>query len=343
MVSMHEFYFFDCGKMKIEYYENLFAALYSSTHESWQTKFYNNLLDVFEHPTHGDYKKWENAVAKIPDTRSEHFIFDQPVIQVGKKNELNKFQQQTIENALLALIPWRKGPFNVYGVEIDTEWRSELKWERLQPHLPDLRNKRILDIGCGNGYYMLRMLGLGASQVIGVDPSLLFLAQFTAITKNIKPAVNAYLIPLTFEKLPQQLNNFDCVFSMGVLYHRRDPHQHLNLLYQHTVPGGIVYLETLIVEESYRNELIPENRYAGMRNVWSIPCSSLVQTWLSEAGFIDCNLLNSHATCIYEQRATRWMPYHSLGDSLDPMDHTKTIEGYPAPLRAIFSAYRPLE
>lgn len=327
--------------MKIEYYDNFFASLSSSTQESWKTGFYNTLLDMFQHPAHGDFTKWENAVAKIPDIPTRYCRFDQPVVQVGKKNKLTKSQQQIIENALLALIPWRKGPFNLYGVEIDAEWRSEQKWSRIQAHLPDLNNKRVLDVGCGNGYYMLRMLGLGASQVIGVDPSLLFLAQFTAITKNIKPALNAYLFPLEFEQLPQQLNNFDCVFSMGVLYHRRNPHQHLDLLYRHTSPGGVVYLETLIVEESYRTELIPDNRYAGMRNVWCVPCSNLVQNWLTDAGFIDCNLLNTHATSIEEQRSTRWMPFHSLGNSLDSTDHSKTVEGYPAPLRAIFYARKP--
>lgn len=339
---MHEFYIYDCGEMKIEYYENFFASLSETTNQSWQANLYNSLINIFEHPSHGDYKKWENAVTQIPDIPTTKHKFNQPVVQVGEKSELNKSQQQALEHALLALVPWRKGPFNLYGIEIDAEWRCEQKWVRLQSHLPDLNNKRILDVGCGNGYYMLRMLGTGAHQVIGVEPSLLFMAQFTAITKNIKPSVNAYLIPLEFEKLPHELNNFDYVFSMGVLYHRRDPHQHLKLLFQHTAPGGIVYLETLIVEEYYQQELIPKNRYAGMRNVWSVPCSNLVQTWLSNAGFINCTLLNTHATSVDEQRATCWMPYHSLRNSLDPMDHTKTIEGYPAPLRAIFCAYKPL-
>jgi len=35
-----------------------------------------------------------------------------------------------------------------------------------------------------------------------------------------------------------------------------------------------------------------------------------------------------------EQRTTDWMTFHSLKDFLDPDDPTRTIEGYPGPIRA---------
>ena len=43
-------------------------------------------------------------------------------------------------------------------------------------------------------------------------------------------------------------------------------------------------------------------------------------------------------TSVEEQRATDWMTYQSLKDFLDPNDPTKTIEGYPAPMRATLIA-----
>ncbi len=39
-----------------------------------------------------------------------------------------------------------------------------------------------------------------------------------------------------------------------------------------------------------------------------------------------------------EQRSTQWMQFHSLAQFLDPQDPDKTIEGYPAPRRAIITA-----
>ena len=326
--------------MNIGSYEQFFSSLPNTTNGKWKETFYKTLEELINHPTHGDYEKWLNAVNLIPNVPTTHFNFNNSTIEIGKEHELSGQQKIELNSNLQKLLPWRKGPFNLFGISIDTEWRSELKWNRLQAYLPDLNNKRILDVGCGNGYYMMRMLGKGARQVIGVDPNLLFLAQFFALTKNLQTSTDAHLLPLAFEHLPSELNYFDCVFSMGVLYHRRNPLEHINLLYQHTKPGGTVYIETLIVDESYSTELIPEDRYAGMRNVWSVPCPNLVQAWLHECGFINSSLLDSHTTTPKEQRTTLWMPYYSLTNYLDPQDPSKTIEGYPAPKRAIFSAQK---
>nr|WP_169730591.1 DUF1698 domain-containing protein [Carnimonas nigrificans] len=41
-----------------------------------------------------------------------------------------------------------------------------------------------------------------------------------------------------------------------------------------------------------------------------------------------------------EQRSTEWMTFQSLKDFLDPEDQHKTIEGYPAPRRALLVATR---
>ena len=117
--------------------------------------------------------------------------------------------------------PWRKGPFEFYGTRVETEWRSDLKWERLVPHL-DLAGKRILDVGSGNGYYGYRMLAAGASRVIGIDPFMLYCMQFLAIQKMVGTASNA-VFPASDQILQDMSAAFDVVFSMGVLYHRRSP------------------------------------------------------------------------------------------------------------------------
>ena len=329
--------------MNIDSYETFFDSLPNNSNGKWQSSLHKTLFELFSQPSHGDYPRWKNAVDQAPNIRATHRDLNKAVIEIGSNHDLDNTQINALRNSLENLLPWRKGPFNLFGINIDTEWRSNQKWQRLQPYLPKLKNKRVLDVGCGNGYYMLRMLGAGAKQAIGVDPNLLFLAQFFALTKNLQPSINAHILPLTLENIPRELNNFDCVFSMGVLYHRRKPLEHLNLLRQHTAPGGMVFVETLVVDESYGTELVPKDRYAGMRNVWSVPCPKLVQTWLHECGFINCTLLNIHATTIEEQRTTPWMPYHSLLNYLDPLDSSKTIEGYPAPRRALFSAHIPAQ
>jgi tRNA (mo5U34)-methyltransferase len=52
-------------------------------------------------------------------------------------------------------------------------------------------------------------------------------------------------------------------------------------------------------------------------------------------------MVDISTTSIEEQRSTDWMTFESLEDFLDPNDHSKTIEGHPAPTRAVFLAEAP--
>ena len=114
-----------------------------------------------------------------------------------------------------------KGQICSIDIDIDTEWRSNWKWDRLKNKIQPLEGRMILDIGCGNGYYGWRMLGEKAKHVVGMDPTLLFLMQFMAVKKYV-PDANIDIVPLGIQSLQNTPLNFDTVFSMGVIYHRRD-------------------------------------------------------------------------------------------------------------------------
>ena len=133
----------------------------------------------------------------------------------------------------------------------------------------------------------------------------------------------------------------DTVFSMGVLYHRRSPFEHLGELLDALRRGGELVLETLVVEGDAERVLVPADRYAMMRNVWFIPSPAAMLGWLRRAGFREARLVDVAATTTQEQRRTPWMRFESLADFLDPADPRLTREGYPAPLRAVFIASRP--
>lgn len=327
--------------MNLEHFTHLFELSYLSDDTDWKTLLSQKLETALLKPSHGHFPKWRSAVNQLSIARSKHFNFDASMIEIGASEDLNSLQHTTILEALTTLHPWRKGPFNFFGTQIDSEWRCDKKWQRMQNYIPSLKNKTVLDVGCGNGYYMLRMLGDGAECVIGVDPTLVFLAQYYGLVQCLDQNINAHLLPIPFEELPTQLNQFDYVFSMGVLYHRRDPLEHLRRLQQHTLSGGTVFIETLVINTDKCTQLIPQDRYAGMRNVWSVPSPSLVKSWLDESGFTNIQLHNIQTTTLKEQRATPWMQNYSLVNFLDSNDKSKTIEGYPAPERAIFSAQRP--
>ena len=285
---------------------------------------------------HGDLERWFAAVQALPALQPSQVELRDALRLDAACDEATRTALRT---ALQGLIPWRKGPFELFGVHIDTEWRSDWKWTRVAPHL-DLAGKRILDVGCGNGYYMWRMLGAGAGSVVGVDPNWLFLNQFLAV-KHFLPDLPAWHLPLALEELPAKLEGFDTVFSMGVLYHRRSPVDHLLELKDCLLKGGEVVLETLVVEGDAQQVLVPEDRYAMMRNVWFLPSVPALELWLRRAGFVDVRCVDVSTTGIEEQRSTDWMRFQSLPEFLDPADHSRTVEGLPAPTRAVLLARKP--
>jgi tRNA (mo5U34)-methyltransferase len=265
---------------------------------------------------------------------------DQDCVEIGRTEDLDAAQQQALEQALRQLHPWRKGPFCLFGLHIDSEWRSDWKWQRLHLHIQPLRDRLVLDVGCGNGYHLWRMRGAGARLVLGIDPTLLFVHQFAALQHYIRDP-RAGLLPLTLEELPAKMELFDTVFSMGVLYHRRSPFDHLQELREALRPGGELVLETLVIEGGAGQVLVPKDRYARMRNVWFIPSVPELQHWLARAGFLDVRCVDVTVTSTGEQRGTDWMRFESLDQCLDPDDPGRTVEGYPAPRRAILIARRP--
>lgn len=281
-----------------------------------------------EHP-HGDLTRWRSAVDSLPAVE-QVLKADSPAPSLGTAVQ----DTEALTSQLMELHPWRKGPLVLGGVRIDTEWRSDWKWNRLAPHV-ELSGARILDIGCGNGYFGLRMLEAGADLVVGIDPTLLFVMQHLAC-RHFSGDVPNYVLPLGIEDLPDGPADFDTVFSMGVLYHRRDHLEHLRKLRALLKNGSTLVLETLVLPKHRRGALlVPEGRYARMRNVWAIPGIRLLADWINQAGFSDVEVVDVTATTPSEQRSTSWMQFESLDQALDPDDPSLTIEGHPAPVRAV--------
>lgn len=308
--------------------------------KSWELEFTQMLDAALKPGQHGDFDRWQSALAQLPAIQIEDIELNSSRVTAGVSGDCDEATRAVLKNALMQLHPWRKGPFEICGVHIDTEWRSDWKWDRVAPHLADLQGRKVLDIGCGSGYHLWRMLGAGAQFVVGIDPSLLFLCQFHAI-KHFMGQQPAYFLPVGIEALPAKMKAFDTVFSMGVFYHRRSPMDHLVELRELLVKGGELVLETLIIEDELGQVLVPEGRYARMGNVWFLPSVPTMEAWLKKCGFKNIRVVDVCRTTPEEQRTTEWMTFQSLPDFLDPKDSTKSIEGYPGPVRAVFLAEAP--
>ncbi|MDW7747808.1 tRNA 5-methoxyuridine(34)/uridine 5-oxyacetic acid(34) synthase CmoB [Halomonas sp.] len=320
----------------------LYQAFLDQGLEAWLARLPDQLARGLDRQRHGDLPAWEKAVAKLPPlpgTREVRLDADTVTVEC----DLTVSRRRQAENLLGKLAPWRKGPYRLGGIAIDTEWRSDWKWQRVAPHLAPLAGRRVLDVGGGNGYHAWRMAGRGAAFVLVIDPSPRFFWQFRAVRHFVGDADGGrtHFLPVGIEAVPEGLAFFDTVFSMGVLYHRPSPLEHIQQLREALRPGGELVLETLVVEGDDTTVLLPGERYAAMPNVYFLPSSAALCRWLERCGLTNVRVVDEAVTTTDEQRTTEWMTFQSLSDFLDPEDPTRTREGYPAPRRAVVIANRP--
>lgn len=315
-------------------YPELFTWLRTSPLAHWPDHALPLIETRLSH--HGDMARWLQALAALPELRPDHLDLSAPCLQIGSAAQIDNAEREVISETLMAFHPWRKGPFCPYGIHLDTEWRSDWKWARIEQAI-DLAGKRVLDVGCGNGYYGWRMLGAGAKRVIGIDPTIGYVMQYAAMRHFIGEQP-MHVLPLKLEELPNGHGEFDTVFSMGVLYHRKDHLEHLESLRHHLKPGGELILEGLVIAGGPGELLHPQGRYAKMKNVYTLPSPATMAQWLEQAGYSSIEIIDVSPTSVEEQRRTRWMHFESLLDYLNPDDPGQTIEGHPAPLRATLKA-----
>jgi len=280
----------------------------------------------------GNIPKWTIALDALKAMPKGEIELNEPYISINQ----NSLDSEIIVSAFKKLLPWRKGPFMFNNLKLESEWQGDLKWKRLQNHITPLKNRRVLDVGAGNGYFTLRMAMEGAKKVLGIEPFLLFNYQYAAIKSLIGNEINAMLLPIRLEEMPKSAI-FDSVFSMGVLYHQRNHMEHLLQLKDIMAPGAELILETLVVEGPKGYMLIPEGRYAQMRNVHCLPSVETLKSWLADANFNNIKVVDISKTSSEEQRRTEWIGDNaaSLEDFLDPSDSSLTKEGHPAPTRVI--------
>lgn len=260
-------------------------------------------------------------------------------VTIGRASDLTQSQHDLLNDALVALMPWRKGPFRVFGHEIDAEWRSNLKWDRVREVLGQLSGRRILDVGCGNGYYMFRAAAFEPDQIIGIDPSVPFWLSFELMQRYLQ-LPNLQYERLGVEDLEVFNGAFDIALCMGIVYHHRSPLTILRRLLGTLRLGGFAIIESQTISGEGSMALFPEQRYAKARNVYFLPTRDCLVNWVRRSGFKNVEVISHTKVTIDEQRTTEWMAYESLRDFLDPSDDSLTIEGHPAPWRTVVRGER---
>ncbi len=249
----------------------------------------------------------------------------------------------TPESAALArdlaykLIPWRKGPFRLFDLELDAEWRSDAKWDRLAAELPDLKSKLVADVGCNNGYYLYRICAAGARHAIGFDPTLKYWLQYQLLAAHAPPLPISFL-PLGWQALTDVRDTFDVIFLMGINYHEANPLDLLHTCRSALKPGGLLVCESVTVPSEEDLEIFPAGKYAGIGGVYAIPTPSALKRQLLSAGFQNVTIQHTARMTDAEQRRSEFSPHKSLADFIT--ENGTSIEGYPPLHRAALFAYK---
>lgn len=285
------------------------------------------------------FLRYRSPCEKLSTHRATHTDCGSDTVTIGLADEVNSSSRREIEEQLRCFMPWRKGPFSVFGVEVDAEWRSQRKWNRLQGHMPDLKGKIVADIGCNNGYYMFRMVPHEPRLVLGFEPSVQHYYCFKALNA-MAGFDNLDIDLLGVEHVALFPESFDVIFLMGIIYHRVSPIELLKDLFTALKPGGVLLIESQAIPGSEPIALFPERTYAKVPGTYFVPTGKALENWLLRSGFSQVELFCSHPMSSEEQRQTEWMEFESYLDYIDPDDPSLTVEGYPAPWRIFLSALK---
>jgi len=277
----------------------------------------------------------QEAIVALPECEDITVSLDDTV--AVNSESIDKAQMEQIEKTAKLMMPWRKGPFAINDLFIDSEWQSQIKYNLLKPHF-NLKDKIVGDIGCNNGYYLFRMLSQQPKKLIGFDPSAIYYSQFQFIDHFVNSGIVYEMLGV--EHVEFYEHKFDTLFCLGVLYHRSDPVGMLKSLYKGLNKGGELILDTFMIDGEDEVCLTPKERYSKIPNIYFIPTVNALKNWCHRAGFADVEVLEIKKTDLNEQRKTEWIATQSLEDFLDPNDPNKTVEGYPAPKRVYIKAYK---
>lgn len=108
------------------------------------------------------------------------------------------------------------------------------EWETLKKFLPELRGKRMLDLGCGYGWHCIYAAEHGAAQVVGVDIS----EKMLAVAKEKTKFPQVLYKRSAMEELCFPENSFNLVFSSLAFHYVEDFGTLLEQVWRWLEPGG---------------------------------------------------------------------------------------------------------
>jgi len=133
----------------------------------------------------------------------------------------------------------RQSPDDYFHWQLET---SPALFELL-PNL-DLRDKRVLEIGCGLGGRSAWLAANGPREVVAIDINSAEVALARELTRKHCPQVRNLTFVHSQEDAKSNIGEFDDVLLIDALEHVQTPYKILKLMYSYTRPGGRAYFTT---------------------------------------------------------------------------------------------------
>jgi ubiquinone/menaquinone biosynthesis C-methylase UbiE len=141
------------------------------------------------------------------------------------------------------------------------------EWPALRALLPDLRGLKVLDLGCGFGWFCRWARQQGAAHVLGIDVSERMLARSRATTQDTAITYTR----ADMEHLELSPESFNLVYSSLALHYIEHLNELMSGVYRSLVPGG-----SLVFSVEHPIFTAPADPHwslnAAGRKTWPIDC-----------------------------------------------------------------------
>ncbi|MCX6576269.1 MAG: methyltransferase domain-containing protein [Candidatus Aminicenantes bacterium] len=173
--------------------------------------------------------------------------------------------------------------YDVVWTEYVPELEASEKHWRLFYSPDEVREKFVLDAGCGTGIFSIIFARNGAGRVIGIDISPGSLE--TAKSLKARFAVdNAEFRLQDMLRLPFADGSFDIVWAWGTVHHTTDPFRAISELIRVLRPGGSLFLavykrtKVTFIHEAIRKTLIktPRRTWTALSKIMAFFLSPVV-------------------------------------------------------------------